>query len=242
MRKKQKIWLAMLILSVIVLLLASICILKWYLNNRKEIQQLQKMSNQSIVSAQNTDFLQVDFLSLQEINNSVVGWLKVEGTEIDYPIVQTNNNSFYLTHSFNKNYNPAGWPFLDYRNSNHFDDQNNIIYAHSQTNRTMFGTLKNVLTEKWFANPNNHIIKTSTATQNSLWQVFSVYTIPTTTDYLQIDFDNDFSSFANKLIHRSIFDFHTDVKENDKILTLSTCYNKTSKTVLHAKLIATQPR
>lgn len=253
MNNKKIFFIIILVISFLTIIFAIFNIIYWYFNSKNELQELKQISNQTNIqnneythffnnndSCKNTNFIQIDFSKLKEINNSVVGWIKVEGTEIDYPFVHTTDNSFYLTHSFNKEYNRAGWVFLDYRNNINLEDKNSIIYAHAQNNKTMFGTLKNVLTNEWFANPNNHIIYTSTENQNSVWQIFSVYTIPTTTDYLKINFDDDFSNFTNKLINRSIFNFNNTINEHDKILTLSTCYNKTSKTVLHAKLIKTQ--
>ena len=103
----------------------------------------------------------------------------------------------------------------------------------------MFGSLKNILTSGWLNNKNNYIVKLSTEYENNLWQVFSVYKIKTTNDYLQISFisNESFLEFTDKLIKRSNFNFNTKVNENDKILTLSTCYNEKEKVVLHAKLI-----
>ena len=103
----------------------------------------------------------------------------------------------------------------------------------------MFGSLKNIFETDWYNNKDNHVVKLSTATENTLWQVFSVYHIPTTSDYLQINFssDEDFLEFVNKLKDRSQYDFNVEFNENDKILTLSTCYNDDEKVVLHAKLI-----
>ena len=103
----------------------------------------------------------------------------------------------------------------------------------------MFGTLKNVLHTEWINNPDNFIIKLSMESENTMWQVFSVYHIPTTSDYLQIDFygNSEFLEFGNMLLNRSAYNFNTSISENDKILTLSTCYSDTEKTVLHAKLI-----
>ncbi len=186
------------------------------------------------------NFLDVDFEDLKRINASTIGWIKLEGTNINYPFVQAIDNSFYLKHSFYNKYNPSGWVFLDYRNNINLNDKNTIIYAHAMKNNTMFGSLKNTLTNSWFNNKNNHIVRISTDHQNSVWQVFSVYTIPTNNDYLKIDFNNDFNDFTNKLIDRSIFNFNTNLNENDNILTLSTCYDKKSKIALHAKLIKVQ--
>lgn len=185
------------------------------------------------------NLIDVDFSKLLEINSDTKGWLQVNGTNINYPFVQTSDNSYYLKRDFNKKYNSAGWVFLDYRNNITNLDKNTIIYAHGRINGTMFGSLKNIFETDWYNNKDNHVVKLSTATENTLWQVFSVYHIPTTSDYLQINFssDEDFLEFVNKLKDRSQYDFNVEFNENDKILTLSTCYNDDEKVVLHAKLI-----
>lgn len=185
------------------------------------------------------NLINVDFNRLKQINNSTVGWIQINNTNINYPFVQTSDNDYYLNHSFDKSYNSAGWVFLDYRNNLNELDKNTIIYAHGRFDNTMFGSLKNVLNNGWLNTSNDHVVKISTEKHNTLWQVFSVYHIPTTSDYLRIDFNNnhDFLSFTNKLLSRSSHNFNTTVNENDKILTLSTCYNENEKVVLHAKLI-----
>ena len=185
------------------------------------------------------DLIDVNLSELEKTNEDVVGWIQVNGTNINYPFVQTTNNDYYLTHSFNKKYNQAGWVFLDYRNNVKSFNKNTIIYAHSRLDKTMFGSLKNLLKSNWYDDKNNHIIKLSTKKQNTLWQVFSVYHLPTTNDYLKINFSNnsEFKSFAKMLQDRSVYDFHTTVDEQDKILTLSTCYKNNQKMVMHAKLI-----
>lgn len=184
------------------------------------------------------NMIDVNFSELKNINNDVRGWIKLNGTNINYPFVQSNNNKYYLTHSFDKSYNSAGWLFLDYRN-NINNNKNTIIYAHGRTDKTMFGSLRNVLTNNWLKDTNNYVIKISTETENSLWQIFSTYHLPTTSDYLQTNFnnDNEFQDFINMIISRSSYNFNTSVSVNDNILTLSTCYSNNDKMVVHAKLI-----
>lgn len=185
------------------------------------------------------NMIYVDFSELKLINSSVKGWIQVNGTNINYPFVQAKDNKYYLTHSFDKSYNQAGWVFLDYRNNIQSLNKNTIIYAHGRLDTTMFGSLKNIVKSNWYNNPDNYVIKLSNEFENTLWQVFSVYHIETTSDYLQIDFnnDNEYQGFLNKLINRSVFNFNTTIDSIDNILTLSTCYNKTEKVVMHAKLI-----
>lgn len=187
----------------------------------------------------NMDLMDVDFNELSKINKDTKGWIKVNGTNINYPFVQTNDNEYYLTHAFDKSYNKAGWVFVDYRNKLDGMDKNTILYAHGRLNKTMFGTLRNILKNGWLNNKENYVVKISTKKENSLWQVFSVYKIPETSDYIQTDFtsNDEFKEFANMILKRSMHDFDTSVDSDDKILTLSTCYDKQNRLVLHAKLI-----
>lgn len=190
------------------------------------------------------DLIDVNFKELKKINADTVGWIKVNGTNINYPIVQTSNNKYYLTHSFYKEYNETGWVFMDYRNNKYDFNKNTILYAHGRTGGTMFGTLKEILNSDWFLNKDNHVIKLSTESENTLWQVFSVYKIKTTSDYLKIEFNSneEYYKFLEKLNNRSSVKFDTSINENDKIITLSTCYDKNYKVVMHAKLIKRQKK
>lgn len=251
------------ITSIITLLISIFNIIKWKIDSDKtnyEITNIQENINvEEIQDTENTEIIEpvievpkenpywdyinmnminVDFNGLKKTNPDVVGWLKVNGTNINYPFVQSSDNDYYLTHSFNKSYNGAGWVFLDYRN-NGTNDKNTIIYAHGRSNKTMFGTLKNVLNNGWLNNTNNYVIKISTETENSLWQIFSVYRIPTTSDYLQTNFNDEteYQNFLDMIKDRSSHNFDTNVASTDNILTLSTCYNNSDKIVVHAKLI-----
>lgn len=190
------------------------------------------------------NLIYVDFSELININSDTKGWIQVNGTSINYPFVQAKDNKYYLTHSFDKTYNNAGWVFLDYRNKINSLNKNTIIYAHGRLDTTMFGSLKNILKSDWLNDSNNYIVKLSTEKENTLWQVFSVYHIPTTSDYIKTEFDSDeeFTNWTKMLINRSSYNFNTEVSENDNVLTLSTCYNDKEKVVLHAKLIKKEIR
>lgn len=192
----------------------------------------------------NMKLINVNFDELKEINADTKGWIQVNGTNINYPFVQTMDNDYYLTHSFDRSYNGSGWVFLDYRNNIDSLSKNTIIYAHGGNDMTMFGTLKNILKSNWLNDANNYVVKLSTESENTLWQIFSVYRIPTTSDYIQVEFDDEeeFKDWALMLINRSAYNFNTTINGNDKILTLSTCYNDYDKVVLHAKLIKKETR
>ncbi len=191
------------------------------------------------------NLLEVDFNDLIKINPDTVGWIYIGGTNINYPVVQCSNNDFYLNHDFNENWNDAGWIFMDYRNDAVNFNKNTIIYGHSRYDKSMFGSLRNIIKNNWVKNTENHIIKFSTPTENTLWQVFSVYTIEAENYYITTSFDNDdnYKSWINTMIDRSVFNFKTTVDNNDKVITISSCYTSDGiRVVLHAKLIKEEQR
>lgn len=191
------------------------------------------------------NLLEVNFQDLLQKNLDTVGWIQVKGTNINYPIVQTTNNEYYLHHAFDKSENDAGWVFMDYRNNATTFDQNTIIYAHSRYNGTMFGSLKNILESSWYNDKNNYIIRLSTPTENTMWQVFSVYTIEKESYYITPNFptEEEYNQFLNTLKSRSSVNFSATVNPSDKVLTLSTCKdNFGSRVVMHAKLIKKEAR
>ena len=260
-KKGKKILILILLISIGVFAYATFNIVKWQIDNNntkditdqidglvdvKEVPDGEKIGQDGNVPQSDpywdyikVPLIDVDFNELNKVNNETVGWIQVMGTNINYPFVQTKNNSYYLSHSFDKSKNSAGWVFMDYRNNVKQFDRNNIIYAHGRLDTTMFGSLKNILTSGWLTNKENYVIRLSTEYENTLWQVFSVYRIKTTNDYIKVTFadDKEFGNFVNMLKSRSAHNFNTTVKPTDKILTLSTCYNQTDKVVLHAKLI-----
>lgn len=192
----------------------------------------------------NFQYFNVDFSNLLKENEDTKGWIRVNKTNINYPFVQGQDNDFYLTHSFDKSKNSAGWVFADFRN--HFDnlDQNTILYAHGRLDNTMFGSLKQVIDGSWYLEKENQFVHISFINQNTIWKVFSVYTILPETYYITPNFDNDvkYQEFLNTIKTRSVYDFGEEITINDKILTLSSCYDDEYRVVLHAKLIGTEER
>lgn len=183
--------------------------------------------------------IDVDIDKLINQNKDTVGWINVNNTNINYPFVQTKDNKYYLKHAFDRSWNEAGWVFLDYRNNKDFSSRNNIIYGHSRLDKTMFGSLRNVLNDDWYNNKSNHVIRLSTQSENTMWQVFSVYKILEESYYITTDFsdDTEYSKFLKTIKNRSVHDFGVGVSSDDKILTLSTCSSNNKRIVVHAKLI-----
>ena len=185
----------------------------------------------------NMQLNQIDFNSLKNTNSDVVGWIIVDGTNINYPVVKAQDNDYYLSHNFNHNYESTGWPFMDYRNNIGMSDYNTIFYGHNLLNNTSFGSISKIFTNNWIRNSSGKIIY---LTDNTLYtyQIFSAYYINPESYYLQTNLNNKVE-FLNTLKTRSIVKFNVDVSVDDKIVTLSTCTNdNTGRKVIHAKLIS----
>lgn len=201
----------------------------------------EKPSNNDSPSEENeaVDPLIENYQKLLTINSDTVGWLTVKGTKIDYPVVKTSDNSYYLKRNFNREKDYNGWVFMDYRNNAKSLDSNTIIYAHNRYySGVMFGTLNNVTKNNWRNNPDNLYITFNSMYEQMTWKVFSIYNIEVTSDYLYTNFNTneEYQKFINLIKDRSNFKFDTEVTTQDKILTLSTCLDNNRRLVVHAVL------
>lgn len=201
----------------------------------------EKPSNNNSSSEENeaVDPLIENYQKLLTINSDTVGWLTVKGTKIDYPVVKTSDNSYYLKRNFNREKDYNGWVFMDYRNNAKSLDSNTIIYAHNRYySGVMFGTLNNVTKNNWRNNPDNLYITFNSMYEQMTWKVFSIYNIEVTSDYLYTNFNTneEYQKFINLIKDRSNFKFDTEVTTQDKILTLSTCLDNNRRLVVHAVL------
>ncbi len=179
--------------------------------------------------------------SLTEINSDVVGWIKVNETNIDYAITQYTDNEYYLSHNLYKEKDVNGWIYMDYTNNTTSIDDNIILFGHNRfINGVMFGTLNKVLYKDWYTKEENLTITFDTLYGSYKYKIFSIYIIPTTTDYLTTNFDSaeEKLKFIELIKNRSIYDFNVNLDENTKILTLSTCQSDTSRLVVHAYLVS----
>ena len=177
--------------------------------------------------------LTFDFDKLKSINSDTVGWITVDSTNIDYPIVKSSNNSYYLNHSFYKEENINGWIFENSSNSSYFDDENTVLFGHNTNGVTMFSELKSIYNGNLGTNIDISIYLENTT---YYYKVFSVYLEnPNNT--------SNISEYTNKEIisdmkNKSKLNIDIEVTEDDKILTLSTCNNITEdRLILHAKKI-----
>ena len=227
------------LIFIVIMLISGIMIFKWAKENKKSNEIIDEVKNTISIddNIDNVEKYNVNFEKLKQTNSDTIAWIKVNGTNIEYPVVKTTNNDFYMTHTFDKKNNSAGWVFMDYENKFDGTDNNLVIYAHNRRDGSMFGTLKNILTEEWQSNIDNFKIPFITETEKSEYQVFSVYTIKSKEYYITTNFetDNKFQKFIDTIKSRSIKDFDVNISTEDHILTLSTCANNNKyRVVLHA--------
>jgi len=167
------------------------------------------------------------------------GWIKVDNTNIDYPIVQGKDNSFYLDKDINKNYVSSGSIFMNYLN-NGFNDENTVLFGHHMRNKTMFAQLKKYKEKEFFYGNNDIEIEIEDG-KTLKYKVFSAYVTDANDNYITTNFDDKikYKEFLEKIKNKSIHKSDIDVNEDDKIITLSTCsyeFND-ARMVVHGKLL-----
>lgn len=243
MKKKRILNIAIYLILFLILICSGFKLYFWYKdkkNNDETTEQLKnnvKLEKIKKGNSNNEKYI-VDFKKLKSENSDVVAYIKVNNTNIEYPIVKTSNNNFYLNHSFDKSKNSRGWIFADYKNKFDDTDKNIVIYGHNMRDESMFGSLKNILNEEWYNNAENMNITFLTEKGNYIYKVFSIYKIESEDYYIKTNFknDEDYEKFLNTIKNRSIKNFDINLNINDKIITLSTCANNNKyRIVLHAK-------
>ena len=232
--KKKRIIGVFIIICVIIMIYSIVNIALWYIGIKRNREINEEIHE--IIDDDNT----IDFAKLKEKNSDIVGYLRVNNTNIDYIVVKGNDNKFYLRHNLYKEYSHPGWIFMDYHNKLDGNDRNIVIYGHNNKEGSMFGSLKNVLEKEWYENSNNHIINLVLEDKTLTYQVFSSYSINVEDYYINTSFKskNDFKKFIQTLKNRSVYDYGVEIDDVDSILTLSTCTGNGKKRVaLHAKLL-----
>lgn len=230
---------AIFLILLAILIYSGSKIVNWSKENIQN-KSIAENINKAAVAKQNDEEnkYDVNFNLLKSQNSDTVAWIKVNGTNIEYPIVKTKDNEYYLTHSFDKSSNSAGWIFADYKNKFDGTDKNIVVYGHNRKDKSMFGSLRNILSSQWQNSSENTEITFISENENCVYKVFSVYQIQKEDYYIKTNFSSnkEFEKFLETIKNRSMKDFETPVSSADRILTLSTCAaNDNYRIVLHAK-------
>lgn len=263
-KKRSGVWLynVAIVVCILVFSVSAFFLGQWLYENYKTSQltdQLQSIAgvSESTVEEEGVEVIppveeeepvllsDMSFAQLMTENPDTVGWIRVAGTNVNYPIVQTGDNDYYLKRDYYHNWTNAGWIYGDYRCN--FDDiranKNLIIYGHGRLDMSMFGSLEYCRRAWWLNNPGYHTVQISTPTETTVWKVFAVYT--TSVDFYYIktafNYEGELTRLVDEMKAKSIKDFGVTVEDDDTILTLSTCTTDADRLVVNAVLVSTQP-
>ena len=180
--------------------------------------------------------IRVNFKSLKERNPDVIGWIFFENESISYPILYSGDNVRYLRRTLDGKNASAGSIFLDGGNTPDFEDSRNVIYGHNMKNRSMFGKLKYYMQEKEYYEDHQYFQILSEGVVYR-YRIFSYFDVEETeTEMCRVDFtpEKEFSDFIGLLQSRSVRDTGIEVGQNDKVVTLLTCYTPGKRTLVNA--------
>ncbi len=178
---------------------------------------------------------ELDALMRQE-NEDYVGWITIQDTQIDYPIVQFTDNDYYLSHTFEGTENAAGTLFVDSNIPEGMEGKNVIVYGHNMKNGSMFAGLKNYREDEFYEG--HRTFRVNTKTGFYTYEIFAVTVVSPDSDTYTLEFGDDaqFLDYVARMQERSLHNTGVTVEAGDKIITLSTCVNKNvDRLVVQAK-------
>ncbi len=164
----------------------------------------------------------VNFDVLHEENADVIGWIYCPDTPINYPIVQSGDNNYYLRRLLDGSYNVAGTLFADYRSNSDFTGYTALVYGHNMKNDTMFGTLPYYREQSYY--DEHPVMYLLTPSQNYMVELFAGYVTSTTDSiYKAIDTQAERDNILQRSQRQSNFTANVEVADDDRLLILSTC-------------------
>ncbi len=183
--------------------------------------------------------LEINFAALQETNPEIIAWLYCPDTEINYPVAQGTDNSYYLTHLADGTYNRNGCLFVDGQNAADFSDDNTIIYGHHMKSGKMFAGLVKYKSQEYFEQ--HPVVYLITPEHQYEIRLFAGYTAEVNSDsyYLQLGDSHSLAEWMREVAARSDFKAAMQLTTKNRIVTLSTCaYDfQNARYVVHGKLV-----
>ena len=256
MNKKKNGLLIFRIMSLIIIIICLIVLYVWNQSNKENENMQEELTNYAkiveiskesgedakeiVEENSRINLLEVNFEELKNKNSDTVAWVKLENTNIDYPVVQAKDNNYYLKRNFERKNNGAGWIFADYRNNFEQLNKNIVIYGHNRRNGSMFSNLKELLKENWFEDESNKFFYFTTPQKSYIAQIFSVYMVKAKDFSIPTHFEDDVhhEQYLANIKDISSYKFNVEIGIQDNIVTLCTCGNNINYRILvHAKLI-----
>lgn len=231
------------ILLIGLVLISSYLIFKEKKQNEKQENTFEDLIEIVEENIENQEERKIDINKLYEENKDIVGWLKIDNTTINYPIMQNiNDPNYYLRRDFYKNYSSYGTPYM--AKQCNLNSDNIVIYGHHMKNNKMFGELEKYKSKDFY---NNHKIITFTTLEKEYsYEIFAVFKTTVYTKnifryYENINFENKkmYNDFINICKDKSLYQTGIEIKDKEKLITLSTCEysNKNSRLVIVARKI-----
>lgn len=187
-----------------------------------EVNEFDALSETVDESSLMFEFTPNDFSSYLSMNPDFTGWLSINETAIDYPVVKGRDNEFYLEHDFYREKHPFGAIFMDYRNIGNGQDNHMIIYGHYTPNGHMFADLEKYLSEDFF-NENRTITFRDIYAERT-YEIFSVHVAPADAYFINESFRNpDMTDYLTDLSERSFHQTDTEFADDTRVLTLISC-------------------
>ena len=226
------------LIFLMIFIFSGVNLLRWFIFNQKAASLTNEIMEKSFIEenieVEGNDITKnpIDFDSLEEQNSDTVAWIRIDGTNINYPIVQSTNNDYYLHRDFNKEYSTCGWIFMDYKNTETMIDKNTVLYGHNIKSGIMFSELKNILNKK--LGEDDIKIEIYTPTEKLEYVVFSAY-LREPDDYAiksNIVKESEQEKYIQEMIRRSNNNYKWVPDKTDKLLTLSTCDNSGQNRIL----------
>lgn len=225
MNRIKKLLIIITILACIVsLIIVGYIFIKNYLECNSNNEDIDDLIDEVFVEDSSEKEKNIDWDYLKSINEDIIGWIEIEDTEINYPILKDNDNLYYLKHNYLKKYNSNGSAFtLD---TNPFNDRETLLYGHNMKNGTMFSILGKYLDKDFLLS--HQKVKIYTPTKNYEGVIFSAYSIGIVTEKNNIsNLDwNEKIDYYKKSSKIKV----DNVEITDKIVKLSTCSYINSRT------------
>lgn len=167
--------------------------------------------------------MEVDFKALREKNPDTVGWLYVGSCGISYPIVQGEDNDYYMNHTFEGTVNSSGAIIMDYRDDKYLKDWNTFIYGHNMKNGSMFGSLKKLLNDETLYDSDPYIYVYLPG-YIYRYKIFSYYKDkPDSKMYWTADTLQEYRRYIRDALSLSVRDLGVETSEENNMVTLVTC-------------------
>lgn len=232
-RKSDVVYNIVMVVCLVTFLVSGGMLLKRYFDDRQaenEFAELQSMIDSNASAEEGAESNSAKFASLRDQNSDFIGWISIEGTNLDFPVMYApNNKDFYLRHDFSKEYSVYGVPYLDEKTTLGANDQseNLIVYGHNMKTGTIFGCLTGYKKADYYTE--HPLIQFDTVYGDGTYEVFAAFSIDVVQDtsfvynqYVEMD-EETYNTYVDEVISRSDVDSGIRPEYGEQLLTLSTC-------------------